>query len=135
MVDPGDLERVVEELDRRFGLDTLWLFGSAVRGTARPESDVDLAALFQRPPAVRERFDAAVDLGTLLRRDVDLIDFDQAPPVLCMQILRHGRLLVDRNPTRRAAAFTRALCLYEDLKIMRRGAERALLERVAGGRP
>jgi hypothetical protein len=132
---PEDLSRAADWLDRRFGLDALWLFGSEARGRAGPESDLDLAALFLRPPTSFERFEAAVDLGALLGREVDLIDLDSASPILAMQVLRHGRLLVDRNRTRRAAFFSRALSLYEDLKIVRRGAERALLERVAGGRP
>lgn len=135
MVRPGDLERAVDWLDGRFGLSTLWLFGSEARGKAGPESDLDLAALFLRPPSPFERLAAAADLGEVLGREVDLIDLDSAPPILAMQVLRHGRLLVDRNPSRRAAFFSRALSLYEDLKIVRRGAERALFARVAHGRP
>jgi len=134
-MEPEGLESAIAELDRRYGVDTLWLFGSWARGTARPESDVDLGVLFARPPTTRERFEAAVDLGGLLGRDVDLIDLDQAPPVLARQVLRHGRLRVDRNPARRAAFFSRVVSLYDDLKIVRREAERALLERVAGDRP
>jgi hypothetical protein len=48
-----------------------------------------------------------------------------------MQVLRHGELLLDRNPSRRHALFGRTLNLYEDLKIVRREAERMLLERAA----
>jgi hypothetical protein len=34
----------------------------------------------------------------LLGRAVDLVDLDQASPILAYQVLEHGRLLVDRDP-------------------------------------
>lgn len=124
------IERIGAYLDERFGLDTLWLHGSEAKGTARPDSDVDLAALFRRPPEALELFDAQMDLEEILHRDVDLVDLDRVSPALGMQVLKHGRLLVDRNPNRRYAAFSRILSLYEDLKILRREVEQALLERM-----
>jgi len=43
-----EIEKIVTFLDLRFGVDTLWLFGSEAAGTARKDSDLDLAALFRR---------------------------------------------------------------------------------------
>jgi uncharacterized protein len=134
MLSPEDLERAVGFLDERFGVDVLWLFGSEALGRARPDSDVDLAGLFRRRPSGLERFHAAVDLGTLLGRDVDLIDLDGVSPILVRQVLQTGRLLADRVPARRHALFSKTVSLYDDLKILRREAERLLLERVAHGR-
>jgi predicted nucleotidyltransferase len=135
MVTSEDLQRIVSFLEGRFGLDTLWLFGSEAQGRARPDSDVDLAALFPRRPTALEVFDARSDLAEILHRDVDLVDLDQVSPILGMQVLRHGRLLVDRDPRRRHAFFGRTISMYEDLKIIRREAERMLFERVSGARP
>lgn len=134
MLSPEDLERAVGFLDERFGVDVLWLFGSEALGRARPDSDVDLAGLFRRRPSGLERFNAAVDLGTLLGRDVDLIDLDGVSPILVRQVLQTGRLLADRVPARRHALFSKTVSLYDDLKILRREAERLLFERVAHGR-
>jgi nucleotidyltransferase-like protein len=53
MLTATDLQRVADFLEERFGLDTLWLFGSEALGTSRPNSDVDLAALFHRRPNER----------------------------------------------------------------------------------
>jgi uncharacterized protein len=121
-------------LDDRFGLDALWLFGSAASGSARSGSDIDLAALFRRPPSAVELLEARQELGSLLSRDVDLVDLDRAPPILVMQVLRHGRLLLDRQPARRMRVAASAPGRYEDLKIVRREAERSLLKRVSSGR-
>jgi uncharacterized protein len=134
MLTSDEINRITTVLDRWFGVDTLWLYGSQAEGTARSDSDVDLAAMFRRRPQGLEIFDARTELEELLLRDVDLVDLDQAPPILAMQILKHGRLLLDRNPSRRHDAFSRILSLYEDVKILRRESERALFERMKVGR-
>ncbi len=120
-------------LEERSGLDTLWVYGSEARGTATRHSDLDLAGLFRRHPAPEEVVEAAAELTMRLGRQVDLVDLDRASPVLAMQVLRYGRLLVDRNPLRRHAFFSRTVSRYEDLKIIRRPAEQALFRRFAGG--
>jgi predicted nucleotidyltransferase len=130
MLTRDQIDQIVELLDRRFGLDTLWLYGSEAQGTARPDSDVDLAALFRRRTEPLEVFDIRSDLEEILHRDVDLVDLDQTSPILAMQVLKYGSLLVDRNPGRRHAAFGRILSLYEDVKLIRREGERALLRRM-----
>lgn len=135
MLDPSQLQRIAERLDARFGLDALWMFGSEAKGTARRRSDVDLAVLFRRPPSTLELLHAREELADLLGRDVDLLDLAQVSPILAMQVLRHGKLLVDANPVRRQQFVAAAPGRYEDLKIVRREAERALLERVRSGRP
>jgi uncharacterized protein len=128
------VERVLELLDRRFGIDALWLFGSAAAGCARADSDVDLAALFRSRPEPLDLLDARQELSELVGREVDLVDLDRASPILAMQVLRHGRLLVDRDYRRRIDFVAHAPGRYEDVIITRREAERALLDRVRGGR-
>jgi predicted nucleotidyltransferase len=129
-----DLASAGDYLDRLFGLDALWLFGSRAAGRARAGSDVDLAGLFRRSPSPLELLEAQAELGGRFGIELDLIDLDRASPILAMQVLRHGRLLVDRDPRRRAAFVTRTVSMYEDLKIDRRGTEQALLRRMAHGR-
>ena len=135
MVTDADLQRALDFLEERFGLDTLWVFGSEARGITRPDSDVDLAVLFRRRPTALEILEAGAELEEVLHREVDLVDLDRASPILGMQVLRHGRLLIDRNIKRRHAFFSRTISMYDDVKIVRREAERRLLERVASGRP
>jgi uncharacterized protein len=130
MVTQDQIDRIVGLLDQRFGLDTLWLYGSEAEGTAKTDSDVDLAALFRRRPQPLEIFDARTDLEEILHRDVDLVDLDQVSPVLGIQVLKYGRLLVDRNPGRRHDAYGRILGLYEDVKFLRREVERELFKRL-----
>lgn len=130
MVTRDQIDRIVDVLDRRFGLDALWLYGSEAQGTAKPDSDVDLAALFRQRAEPLDVFDARTDLEEILHREVDLVDLDQTSPILGMQVLQHGQLLVDRDPGRRHAAYGRILSLYEDVKIIRREVERELFRRM-----
>jgi hypothetical protein len=85
-------------------------------------------------PSPLELLAIQAELGEALGVEVDLIDLDRTSPILAMQVLQHGRLLVDRDPRHRTAFFARTISMYEDLKIVRRGAEQALLQRVSGGR-
>ena len=125
---------VVDLLENRFGLDALWFFGSVAMGRDRADSDLDLAALFRRRPTALELLEAREELAALVGRPVDLVDLDCDAPILAMQVLRHGKLLVDRVPERRIAFAAHTPVRYEDLKIVRREAERALLERMRRGR-
>jgi len=123
-----ELAGAVSLLEGRFPLSALWLFGSEARGQARPGSDVDLAALFSRPVPAEALFAARFDLETLFGRAVDLVDLRRASPALGLQVLRHGRLLLDRDPADRHVFAMLLPSRYVDLKIARAAAERALIE-------
>ena len=134
MLTPEQTRRIVDVLERRYGVDALWLFGSGARGGLTAESDLDIAALFRSAPTPDELLDTRAILAELAGRPVDLVDLDHASPVVVMQVLRTGRLLVDANPGRRHRLEAGAPSRYEDLRIVRRPIERAILERVRRGR-
>ena len=98
----------------------------------RPNSDVDLAALFGRRPSAAELLDVRGAVERYLGRSVDLIDLKHASPIVARQALRSGVLLVDGSPSHRARFAAGLPGRYEDLMIVRRNVERALLERLTG---
>jgi len=92
---------------RAAGARFAYVFGSRVEGTARPDSDLDVAAWFgPRPPASWE-----VDLPA----QVDLVVLDSAPLFLAGRVAMRGRLLFDDDPPARVAweADTRTVYLDE----------------------
>lgn len=79
------------------GVNLLVVFGSAARGTDRPRSDVDVGVrLRDDSPAARRAVELA--LGRSLRREVDVVYLDEAPPLLRFQVARDGVLIHQAAP-------------------------------------
>jgi uncharacterized protein len=78
-------------------LTALYRFGSTERGTARPDSDVDLAILSSKALSELDRFELAEELAIQLHRDVDLLDLRSASTVMRMQVLSNGTCLTTED--------------------------------------
>jgi hypothetical protein len=90
---------------------------------------MDLALLLARPaPAWDDLQRLRLDLEELVEAPVDLVVLDDCSPILAMQVLREGSLLACRDPEALEAFIVRTLTDYADLKIIRREAERHLME-------
>lgn len=83
------------ELCRRYGIKELSLFGSAVRGEMRPESDLDVMVEFE--PGVRTgliKFESLVEeLESLAGRRVDLVTKRGLKPWVRPQVLKDARVI------------------------------------------
>ncbi len=96
-----------------------YLFGSTARGTAGPRSDVDVGVLFEKdPPHTIDGagFDIEAELERRLKRPVQIIVLNWAPPDLVHRVLRDGRRVVDASPSRRIAFEVRSRSEYFDLE-------------------
>jgi predicted nucleotidyltransferase len=58
---------------RTFSVAKAWVFGSVARGTAGPDSDLDLLVTFGRPTTLFQQFDLADRLGEISGREVHLM--------------------------------------------------------------
>lgn len=104
-----DPERIAEDVRRFFADDpgdavAVYLFGSVARGTAHAGSDIDIAVLLaEDPPRTLEglKLDVQSDLELRLGVPVQLIVLNRAPADLVHRVLRDGRLLLDRDPSKR----------------------------------
>ena len=70
------------ELARRFGVVDIALFGSTVRGQARPDSDVDILVGFDGPATSTRYFGVQFYLEDLLGCAVDLVTVKALRPEL-----------------------------------------------------
>jgi uncharacterized protein len=87
-------ERRLAAICERYGIAALEVFGSSVRGTARPDSDIDL--LYTVRPGRRlgwEIEDLADELSGLLGRRVDLVSRRALHPLLRSAVLAEARSL------------------------------------------
>lgn len=88
----------------REGIAAAYLFGSVARGTAGPRSDVDVGILYEEdPPLTLEGLGLRLegDLESLLGKPVQVVVLNRAPVDLAIRVLRDGKLLVDRDRTKR----------------------------------
>jgi len=105
-----------------------FLIGSFAKGTAREDSDVDVAVLFGSRPDMEDALELTERLSLLLKRDVDLVVLDTAGPVIKMQALKTGILLCAAEGTYEDF-FVATINEYDDLKYLRREAEEGVLRR------
>jgi len=88
----------------REGIAAAYLFGSVARGTAGPRSDVDVGILYsEAPPRTLEGLGLGLegDLESLLGVPVQVVVLNHAPVDLTIRVLRDGKLLVDRDRSKR----------------------------------
>lgn len=125
---PGD-PHLVEELERYFSrrgeeFAAVYLFGSVARGVAREESDVDLGLLFAETPEPGPggaRSGVEEELEARLRRPVQAVTLNTAPPDLVHRVLRDGLLVHEADRSARIRFEVAARNAYFDLQpILRR---------------
>jgi predicted nucleotidyltransferase len=101
------------------GIAAAWLFGSVARGSARPDSDVDVGVLFsQEPPRGLSGLALGLegDLERGLGLPVQLVVLNRAPVDLIHRVLRDGILLIDRDRSRRIAFEVRSRNEFWDIE-------------------
>lgn len=136
---PTDLERsVARALEPLEDVRLAYLFGSRARGTARTDSDLDLAVRLRAPDATGRAaltldvIAALTDaLGSLGER-VDLLDLDRAGSEVAFRVIGEGRCLVCRDRAERTHLEASIARRYDDerpyrtlfVQAARRAAER-----------
>jgi hypothetical protein len=116
---PGIVERLKAELER-VPPECLaaYLFGSTARGEHTERSDIDLGLLYREgPPRTLDspprRLEGRLELA--LRRTVQVVVMNSAPPDLVHRILRDGILCLDRDRRARLRFEVKARNEYFDL--------------------
>jgi hypothetical protein len=120
MVDPVTIEQRLREFfaarAEGEGIAAAYLFGSVARGTAGPESDVDVGVLYSgEPPQGLDRFRLEGEIEDFLGLPVQVVTLDTAPPDLAHRVLL-GKLLLNRDPSRRVRFEVRTHNEFFDLE-------------------
>lgn len=109
------------------GVELAILFGSRARGSARADSDADLALLGDGVDVVS----IAAALEPAVGTSVDVVQLEGAPYPLLLEVLRDGVPVFECEPGAYARFVSRSLAELEtDLPNLRR-MQRAFVERVA----
>jgi predicted nucleotidyltransferase len=114
------------------------IFGSHARGTARADSDLDLAVLVREGAEVdRRRLQSrlAADLAHLAAGGrVDVVFLDEAPVLLRQRVLQQGRVALCRDEAAWKRLRVATLREYEDTEWMRRLHREAQRRRLLEGK-
>lgn len=78
-------------LRERYGVRTLEVFGSFVRGEEDPSSDLDLLVTFDEPPTLFRYVALENELSDALGVKVDLVMKDSLKPTIAQYILEEAR--------------------------------------------
>ncbi len=112
------LKLTERELKRR-GIVAIILFGSSLKGRIHPLSDVDIAVLFKDEPPERDIEWLYLELQRDLRREVDLIILNKAPPRIRFSALK-GELLYVGDERELIHFMTKVYDEWADLEYLRR---------------
>ncbi len=104
MVAMNQIQDVVERIARKFNPTRIVLFGSYSRGTAQPDSDVDLLVIlpfegkpFWKSLEIANYIDAAFPIDLLARSPEDSERRYQQGDPLIREALDQGRILYERS--------------------------------------
>lgn len=97
----GLYERITDFAMKHEQIVAIYVFGSIAVGRDRTGSDIDIAIMVRNSIEGMERVKLETLLSNLLRRDVDLIIFGDATPLLQRQILNYGYLVFESDPKER----------------------------------
>lgn len=106
--------------DRHPEILSAYVFGSFVR--KQPFGDLDVAVLLATPLAEPLPFELRLerDLEKLVRIPVDVRILNQAPQPFQYNVIREGKMLLDRDPNMRAAFEGNVVKQYLDFSRFRR---------------
>jgi len=107
----------IEAIGARHGLGLVVVFGSGARGTARPESDLDVGVLRAdgRPLTHAEHSAILWELGGAATRAVDLADLATDDAIFRREVARDGRVVYADDPERWIDFVARTLIDYADI--------------------
>lgn len=91
------IERIKEILNQQPELEIAILYGSAVNGKMRPDSDVDIAVLFNQPLNTSQKLTLASQLEKQLNRSIDLTDLSNLNGTILKQVLSKGVVLIEND--------------------------------------
>lgn len=86
-------QKIIAALEKHPEINIAYIFGSVAKGTARPDSDLDIAVQDSKPLTTEQYIALVEDLAIASGRAIDLIDLKTTGVPLLGEILQGQRLL------------------------------------------
>ena len=95
------MEKIKEDIKSvfigKYDIECIVIFGSYVRESQTPQSDIDIAIKIKGGITKKELNDISKQLEEILKKEVDLIDLDNANSILKYEILYSGMPIYIKN--------------------------------------
>ena len=122
---------ILDQLHDQKGLIAVLVYGSYAKGTARDDSDVDIALLYkpEQAPDSLELWDLHTRLMSALPTEVDLICLNQADPIIGNQVYQNYQEVLVKDSEKLWEYFSRLAWEYAELKEYIKPLEDQILQR------
>ena len=121
------VKKLKETLTMHSDIALVFLFGSFVRGDITFFSDLDIAIYFTGTVDSYRINDLREDISEMLGIEVDIVVLNTASPVIKMQVLKKGTLLINKDQRAYNENFVTTVKEYDDLKRTRKEIEGKIL--------
>jgi len=121
------VKKLKETLTMHSDIVLVFLFGSFVRGDITSFSDLDIAIYFTGTVDFYRINDLREDISEMLGIEVDIVVLNTASPVIKMQVLKKGTLLINKDQRAYNEFFVNTVKEYDDLKRTRKEIEEKIL--------
>jgi len=102
--------------EKQADISLAFLFGSIAEGRNHSLSDIDIAVYYQKSKPIKRHLQLVNDICSLLKTDnVDVVNMNEASPLIMHDILSFGNLLLCRNDNLYVQLRLKALREYDDI--------------------
>ena len=122
-------QQLINTINKQLNPHFILLFGSFAKGTARKDSDIDLAYFSDKQLSSYERFILAGELAIVAGHEVDLVDIKEIATVFTMQIFSEGVPIYMQDENEFVRQKMRAYSMYATLSEQRAGIIEAIKKR------
>lgn len=105
---------ITEVCQRQAWIIAMWVFGSTAKGSARFDSDIDIAILANNTTPDLPILPLITELERVINRGVDVVLLNRAGDLLRYEVRKHGRLMFERDPFARKEFEVRSRKSFED---------------------
>ena len=114
------VENIISALNRHEEIVAAYFFGSFVRTDTFSDIDVGLLIDDEINSALDYELKLEIELENIIGYPVDIRNLNHAPLSFCYQVIRHGRIIIDKKPNLRAEFTGYILKKYFDFAPYRR---------------
>ncbi|MEW6585341.1 MAG: nucleotidyltransferase domain-containing protein [Nitrospirota bacterium] len=121
------VKKLKETLSAQGDILLVFLFGSFVSGDMTSLSDLDVAIYFNDAVDFYRINTLREDISEMLGIETDIVVLNTASPVIKMQVLKKGGLLINKDQRAYNDFFVNTVKEYDDLKRTRKEIEEKIL--------